>query len=65
MSDNSTTPAGEPEAPIVREKTAAELEYERKLDRDMRILRVVFPVMCVITAILTIAMTVYLIAFKL
>ena len=48
-----------------REKTAADREYERKLDRDLRILRVAVPVGTAIACIMVIAMTAYLIVVKL
>ena len=48
-----------------REKTAADREYERKLDRDLRILRVAVPVGTAIACMMVIAMTAYLIVTKL
>ena len=54
MSSPADAAAPPPEAPAVREKTEAEREYERKLDRDLRILRVAFPIMAVVYAVVVI-----------
>ena len=59
-----------PESPLPaenasRKKAEADREYERKLDRDLRILRIAFPVMCVVTAVLTIVTTIVVIVTKL
>lgn len=44
---------------------AARREYERKLDRDLRIMRVVLPVLCVVASVMMIALAAYLIVYKL
>ena len=48
-----------------RAKSAVNREYERKLDRDLRILRVAVPVGTAIACMMVIAMTAYLIVIKL
>lgn len=49
-----------------RQRSEAEQrEYTRKLDRDLRILRVLLPVMSAIASVMVIALTVYIIVVKL
>ena len=61
MNPESSLPAGE----AVGEKSAADREYERKLDRDLRIMRVVLPVLAAVAGALIIALTAYIIVAKL
>ena len=46
-------------------ESIANREYERKLDRDLRILRIAVPVGTAIACMMVIAMTAYLIVVKL
>ena len=49
-----------------RQRSEAEQrEYTRKLDRDLRILRVLLPVMSAIASVMVIALTAYIIVVKL